>query len=201
MGREKESGLVKKHCWCHLIGLESLFLKTPIITPKKTNRSARSCIWRYRFQAGVWNCQILNQVVDSPLFTSFEIGTTNSFWHWAHSTNQSPSLRYCSSTVLDRTAVPRTGLLNTPRSKLHRASWMNVKNSIHNLLRIVVYMKLSNESPRKNCSQRGGHRSSQEQPHTYCKIHPVLIRFNLWDVTAEAGEQWSSTNVKKNPGK
>ncbi len=36
--------------------------------PKKTNRSARS-IWRYRFSAGVWNCQILNQVVESQLFT------------------------------------------------------------------------------------------------------------------------------------
>ncbi len=38
--------------------------------PQKTNRSARRCIWRYCFQAGVWNWQILNQVVESQLFTS-----------------------------------------------------------------------------------------------------------------------------------
>ncbi len=37
---------------------------------KKKTRSARRCIWRYRFQAGVWNCQILNQVVKSQLFIS-----------------------------------------------------------------------------------------------------------------------------------
>jgi hypothetical protein len=36
---------------------------------KKQNRSARRCIWRYSFQAAVWNCQILNQVVESQLFT------------------------------------------------------------------------------------------------------------------------------------
>ncbi len=39
--------------------------------PQKANRSARRCIWRYRFQAWVWTCQILNQVVESQLlFTS-----------------------------------------------------------------------------------------------------------------------------------
>ncbi len=37
---------------------------------QKTNRSTRRCIWRYCFQAGVWNCRILNQVVESQLFTS-----------------------------------------------------------------------------------------------------------------------------------
>jgi hypothetical protein len=41
-----------------------------IVTAKKTNRSARRCIWRYRFIAEVWNCQILNQVVESQLSTS-----------------------------------------------------------------------------------------------------------------------------------
>ncbi len=35
--------------------------------PKKTNCSAKRCIWRYRVQAGVWNCQILNQVVELVL--------------------------------------------------------------------------------------------------------------------------------------
>ncbi len=38
--------------------------------PPKVNRLARRRIWRYRLQAGVWNCQILNQVVESQLFTS-----------------------------------------------------------------------------------------------------------------------------------
>jgi hypothetical protein len=38
--------------------------------PQKTNRSDKRCIWRYSFQAWVWNCQILNQVVESQLFTS-----------------------------------------------------------------------------------------------------------------------------------
>jgi hypothetical protein len=37
--------------------------------PRKTNHSSRRCIWRHRFQAGVWNCQILNHVA-SQLFTS-----------------------------------------------------------------------------------------------------------------------------------
>ncbi len=37
---------------------------------KKTNHLARRCIWRYRFQAGVWNLQILKQVVKSQLFIS-----------------------------------------------------------------------------------------------------------------------------------
>jgi hypothetical protein len=34
------------------------------------NPSARRCIWRYHLQAVVWDCQILNQVVESQLFTS-----------------------------------------------------------------------------------------------------------------------------------
>ncbi len=37
---------------------------------KKKNRSARRSIWRYRFEAGAWNCQILNQVEESQIFTS-----------------------------------------------------------------------------------------------------------------------------------
>ncbi len=41
----------------------------PDHNPQKQNRSARRCIWRYRCQPGVWNCQILNQVVESQLFT------------------------------------------------------------------------------------------------------------------------------------
>ncbi len=36
-------------------------------SPQKTNRSARRCIWRYWFQAWVWNCQILNKVVETQL--------------------------------------------------------------------------------------------------------------------------------------
>jgi hypothetical protein len=31
---EKKIGGLKKRHWCHLIGLDSLFQKTPIITPK-----------------------------------------------------------------------------------------------------------------------------------------------------------------------
>ncbi len=42
------------------------------------NRSARRRIWRYRFLAGVWNCHILNQVVESQLFTSL----WNRFHQW-----------------------------------------------------------------------------------------------------------------------
>ncbi len=37
---------------------------------KNCNRSAKRWIWRYRFSDGVWNCQILNHVVESQLFTS-----------------------------------------------------------------------------------------------------------------------------------
>ncbi len=66
----KKVGELRGDIWCHLIGLDSLFQKTSIITPQKTNRSARRCVWRYCFKAGVWNCQILNQVVESQLFTS-----------------------------------------------------------------------------------------------------------------------------------
>jgi hypothetical protein len=47
--------------------------KTPIVAPQKANRSARRSIWRYLFEAGVRNCQILNQVVESQLFTSLWI--------------------------------------------------------------------------------------------------------------------------------
>jgi hypothetical protein len=41
-------------------------------TPKM-NRSARRCIWRYRVWAGVWNCQIRNQVVESQLSTYYSL--------------------------------------------------------------------------------------------------------------------------------
>jgi hypothetical protein len=37
----------------------------------KTNPLVRRCIWRYSFQAGVWNCRILNQIVESQLLTTF----------------------------------------------------------------------------------------------------------------------------------
>jgi hypothetical protein len=37
---------------------------------KKNEPFARRCIWRYCSKAGVWKCQILNQVVDSQFFTS-----------------------------------------------------------------------------------------------------------------------------------
>ncbi len=37
----------------------------------KMNGPARRCIWRYRFQAGVWYFRILNQVVESQLFLFF----------------------------------------------------------------------------------------------------------------------------------
>jgi hypothetical protein len=62
---------VKGRHWCHSIDLDSIFPKTKIIPPKKTNRSDRRCIWRYDFQVRVWNCQILNHVVESQLFTSW----------------------------------------------------------------------------------------------------------------------------------
>jgi hypothetical protein len=42
----------------------------PIITTKRTNRSVRKCVSIYRFQAVVWNCQILNKLAESQLFTS-----------------------------------------------------------------------------------------------------------------------------------
>jgi hypothetical protein len=58
--------------WCHYKKalIDCLFQKTPTITPQKANRSARRCVWRYRFLTGVWNCQILNQVVESQLCAS-----------------------------------------------------------------------------------------------------------------------------------
>ncbi len=37
---------------------------------KTMNRPARRYIWRYRFYAKVWNCQTLNQAVQSLLFTT-----------------------------------------------------------------------------------------------------------------------------------
>ncbi len=37
-------------------------------TEIKTNRSSSRCIWRYHFEAGVWNCQNLNHVAESQLF-------------------------------------------------------------------------------------------------------------------------------------
>jgi hypothetical protein len=38
----------------------------------EVNHSTRICRSRYRFQAGVLNCQILNQIVESQLFTSLK---------------------------------------------------------------------------------------------------------------------------------
>jgi hypothetical protein len=56
-----------------LVPLERSWLppsENPDYHRQKTNRSARRRFWRYRFSAVVWNCQILNQVVESHLFTS-----------------------------------------------------------------------------------------------------------------------------------
>jgi hypothetical protein len=54
---------------------------------KKTVRAARlGGNWRYRFQAGVWNCQILNRIVESQLFTFFVKRTPPmALWHRAQS--------------------------------------------------------------------------------------------------------------------
>jgi hypothetical protein len=54
------------------------YYKKPRSSPLKKKRSARRCIWRYRFKAGVWNCQILKQVVEPQLFTSL----WNTYKHW-----------------------------------------------------------------------------------------------------------------------
>jgi hypothetical protein len=48
--------------------------------PQKTIRSAKRCIWRYSFMAGVWNWQIIKHVVKSQLVRSFEIGNTNDIY-------------------------------------------------------------------------------------------------------------------------
>jgi hypothetical protein len=45
----------------------NLIRKTPY-AHKKKNLSAWRCIWRYHFQASVWNYRILNQEVKSQLF-------------------------------------------------------------------------------------------------------------------------------------
>ncbi len=51
--RQKKSWLVMRRHWCHFIALHSLFEKSLIITlkntQKKTNRSAKRCIWRCHF--------------------------------------------------------------------------------------------------------------------------------------------------------
>ncbi len=70
-----------------LLSLDFLFWKTPIISPRKINRSARRCIWGYCFSAVVSKCQILNQVAESQLFTSlwnrFHQGfSTSSSFRW-----------------------------------------------------------------------------------------------------------------------
>ncbi len=64
--------------WCHF---NSLFQKYPIVTQtkkKKPNRLSNRCIWIYRFQARVRNRQILNQGVESQLFTCL----CNRFHQW-----------------------------------------------------------------------------------------------------------------------
>ncbi len=81
--KRKNRWRVDRRHWCHWIGIYSLSQKIPIIThkkkKKKKNPSARKCIWRYRFKAGVWNsAHVLNQVVESPLFTSL----WNRFQQW-----------------------------------------------------------------------------------------------------------------------
>ncbi len=47
------------------------FSVNPDNHPTKTNRSAKRGIWGYHFQARVWNCQILNHVVESQFVTSW----------------------------------------------------------------------------------------------------------------------------------
>ncbi len=57
-----------------------LILKPSIFTPKaKSNKPRRRICW-CRFWAGVWNCHILNQVVESQLFTSL----SNRYHQWLY---------------------------------------------------------------------------------------------------------------------
>jgi hypothetical protein len=60
------------------ISLDSLFQKTPIIAPQKTNRSARKCLWRCR-------CLELSNFIG--LFTSLwnKYHVPMAFWHRVHS--------------------------------------------------------------------------------------------------------------------
>ncbi len=65
---------------------------------KKTNRSARRCIWRYRFQAGVWNYQLLNQVLESQLFTSL----WNRYHQWLPDIELIQTSAFCNFLSVDK---------------------------------------------------------------------------------------------------
>jgi hypothetical protein len=98
--------------WLHLLeNLDHHF--------QKTNRSARRCIWWYRFWDAVWNCQILNQVVASQLFTSLR----NKYHQWLSDIelNQiSVFSASCSRINPCFTVGKRTGVWNRHASRGHQ---------------------------------------------------------------------------------
>jgi hypothetical protein len=69
MWRRKKSWRVKKRHWCHWIGLDFLIQKTPMFTPKKTNRSVRTCIQSYPHKTGVGTWQFLKHDAEPRVFT------------------------------------------------------------------------------------------------------------------------------------
>jgi hypothetical protein len=50
--KKKKRGELKRRYWCHLLGLDFLFQKTPIMNPKKRTVQAGDAFEGTRFQAG-----------------------------------------------------------------------------------------------------------------------------------------------------
>jgi hypothetical protein len=90
-------------------------------------RSAKRCIWRYHFQAGVWNCRILNPDVDSQLFTSLMYYGFHSWLRYKSSSFRSV-LFYVS---YSRTTSPFSRLESESGLKLSRNLWTPQNNHVH----------------------------------------------------------------------
>ncbi len=97
--------------------------------PQKTIRSAKRCIWRYSFMAGVWNWQIIKHVVKSQLVRSFEIGNTNDIYSstWFVSF-------LCQDNPADTGKLTRT----LPRTYLKKVLYMLIK-----LLSVLMNIELT----------------------------------------------------------
>jgi hypothetical protein len=65
----EKSWPVKRQHWCHWIGLDFLIQKTPIVTPQKMNRSARTCIQSYPLLTRVGTWQFLKHDAEPRVFT------------------------------------------------------------------------------------------------------------------------------------
>ncbi len=74
------------------MGLDFLCQKTRIITPNKQTVQPGDAIEDTAFKPGVWNCQIINQVVESQLFTFL----SNRYHQWL-SDIELTQIRACSA--------------------------------------------------------------------------------------------------------